>query len=309
MINFRFHLVSLVAVFLALAVGIVLGATVVQRAVVDTLNNRIESVSKKADTRRKENDDLRAQVDQKGSFIDQISQFAVTGRLPRVPVVVFAIEGVDAATVKAQVQLIQTAGGVTPGILWLEDAWAMKNGDADRLARTLGLPARADHNALRDDVWKAITARLAAGQSSLPDPLSALLDQKFLRYEGVGDQSGLNLLAFPGGGARVVLIGGTDADVEPGPLVASAAKAITTAGLPVDAGEVYVPKQGGLDRGAILAPVRAAQAAAGLLSTVDDLDLAEGRVTTVLALAGLGRQPPVVGEYGKDHKLPASAGP
>ena len=32
MINFRFHLVSLIAVFLALALGVVMGATVIDRA-------------------------------------------------------------------------------------------------------------------------------------------------------------------------------------------------------------------------------------------------------------------------------------
>ena len=55
MINFRFHLVSLVAVFLALTVGIVVGATIVNQAIVDGLNHRIDRVEKNADTQRAAN--------------------------------------------------------------------------------------------------------------------------------------------------------------------------------------------------------------------------------------------------------------
>ena len=44
MINFRFHLVSLTAVFLALGIGIAVGATVVDRATVDFLETRLKGV-------------------------------------------------------------------------------------------------------------------------------------------------------------------------------------------------------------------------------------------------------------------------
>ena len=45
MINFRFHLASLVAIFLALALGVVIGAGVIDRGVVDTLNSRLDRVA------------------------------------------------------------------------------------------------------------------------------------------------------------------------------------------------------------------------------------------------------------------------
>ncbi|MBV9664035.1 MAG: copper transporter, partial [Actinobacteria bacterium] len=44
MINFRYHLVSLTAVFLALAIGIAMGATVVDQATVKLLRSQLESV-------------------------------------------------------------------------------------------------------------------------------------------------------------------------------------------------------------------------------------------------------------------------
>ena len=45
MISFRFHVVSITAVFLAIAIGVVVGSTYVDRAIVDNLQHRIETVS------------------------------------------------------------------------------------------------------------------------------------------------------------------------------------------------------------------------------------------------------------------------
>ena len=82
MINFRFHLVSLVAVFLALALGVVMGSTVIDRAIVDRLSSQIDSVKKRADAERAENRALRDQMKGLENFIAQ-SQPQVTGRRPR----------------------------------------------------------------------------------------------------------------------------------------------------------------------------------------------------------------------------------
>ncbi|MFN8028596.1 MAG: copper transporter, partial [Acidimicrobiia bacterium] len=56
MINFRFHVVSLIAIFLALALGVVIGAGVIDRGVVNTLNDRLDSVEAKSDRIKTEND-------------------------------------------------------------------------------------------------------------------------------------------------------------------------------------------------------------------------------------------------------------
>ena len=58
MINFRFHVVSLIAIFLALALGVVIGAGVIDRGVVDTLNSRLDRVEAKSDRIQSENDKL-----------------------------------------------------------------------------------------------------------------------------------------------------------------------------------------------------------------------------------------------------------
>ena len=62
MINFRFHLVSLVAVFLALAVGVVMGYGILGQPTVSGLQNRIDTVEANAEAKRAENEQLAARV-------------------------------------------------------------------------------------------------------------------------------------------------------------------------------------------------------------------------------------------------------
>jgi len=62
MISFRFHVVSITAVFLAIAIGVVVGTTYVDGAVVDGLRNRIDSVEGNLDDRRAENDRLESEL-------------------------------------------------------------------------------------------------------------------------------------------------------------------------------------------------------------------------------------------------------
>ena len=61
MLTFRYHLVTLVAVFLALAIGVVVGSTFVGPAVVESLQNQVEDVSRTLDQRKAANDRLTQQ--------------------------------------------------------------------------------------------------------------------------------------------------------------------------------------------------------------------------------------------------------
>ena len=78
MINFRFHVVSLIAIFLALALGVVIGAGVIDRGVVNALNNRLDSVEAKSDRIQGENDVLTERNSRSTSMIGDLQPFAVT---------------------------------------------------------------------------------------------------------------------------------------------------------------------------------------------------------------------------------------
>lgn len=306
MINFRFHLVSLVAVFLALTVGIVMGATVIDRAIVDGLNDRIDAVSRKADTRKKESEVLKAEVGRLNEFIGQSQPYVVEGRLTNVPVVVLATRGISTDAVTKQVEVLRAAGAVVPAVLWLESSWIL--GDkttTDKLGDALGETSR-DPTTLRDAAWTALAARLHDGQATAEitppsspavpysDALTALIQAGFVQVDRLGGAQ-VDQAAFPGRDARAVLLSG--AGFAPGNLLRSAARSLAGAGIPTVVGEVYAEAFTTSGRGQVLAPLRTGVAIAGV-STVDDVELPEGRMAVALAGSDLGQQPPVSGHYG-----------
>jgi hypothetical protein len=300
MINFRFHIVSLIAVFLALALGIVMGATVVNRAIVDRLNSRIDTVENNANKRKAESDQLRGQVGQLNQYIDGTKNFAIASRLDGVAVVTIASRGVDGDAVKQTVQLAQQAGAHAPGIIWLEPKLTLSDPNALRdLGDLLGRPVQ-NARTTREDAWNALASRLATGSGAAAsgrDLLTALADAGFITFEPVGDQgNNFSAASFGGGEARVLLIDGTNGQVTASEALASLTTALASNRFRLVAGEVFVEKDDGPKRGAMLAPIRGSDQLKQAVSTVDDLDLVEGRVASVLALADLGRN--VVGQYG-----------
>jgi hypothetical protein len=298
MINFRFHIVSLIAVFLALAVGIVFGATVVNRVIVDRLNDRIDTVEKNAEKRKTENDQLRGQLGQQQGYIESTQDFAVSGRLNGVTLVTLATSGVNDDAVVNTVELAQKAGARAPGILWLEEKLTLSDTDALRqLGETLGHPNESA-KATRDAAWGALATRLGTGNAGEGrDLLSVLADDGYLRFQAVGNQGdNFSFSDFPNGDVRVLLVDGTDAKIQNGELLAPLTNALVANRLRTVAAEVYVEKDNGPKRGAMLTPIRSSDGLNQTVSTVDDLDLVEGRVASVLALGDFSRN--VVGQYG-----------
>src|SRR5262245_38559963 len=102
-----------------------MGYGVLGQPTVEGLQNRIDTVEANAEARRRENDDLREQLERMESASAALDPFAVTDRLTDVPSLVVAVRGVDAAVVNRSVELATTAGGDAPGVLWLEDKWAL----------------------------------------------------------------------------------------------------------------------------------------------------------------------------------------
>ncbi|MFN2589454.1 MAG: copper transporter, partial [Actinomycetota bacterium] len=58
MISFRYHVVTIVAVFLALIIGVLLGTTVVKQSVIDDLRRRADTALNATDRLRADVNDL-----------------------------------------------------------------------------------------------------------------------------------------------------------------------------------------------------------------------------------------------------------
>lgn len=81
MIDFRYHVVSIVAVILALALGLFLGSTTLQGRVFDDLKGRTDSVTKQRDRLSAELSATQSQVSQGQKFDKALLPYAVQGRL------------------------------------------------------------------------------------------------------------------------------------------------------------------------------------------------------------------------------------
>ncbi len=296
MINFRFHLVSLVAVFLALAIGIVMGYGVLGQPTIEGLQNRIDTVEANANEQRAENETLGTDLERAQGAIDESAPFAVTGRLVDVPAIVVAIRGVDPDPTERLVRLARTAGGDVAGIIWLEARLALgTRADALALASLLRLPSNTKATDLRDAIWRVLTARLATGApapsgNETDDPLGALVTAGFVTLEGVDeDTPSVGDIAV----TSVVLGVARGASLGARGTVEGFATAAVEQRLALVVGLV---ESGDGDRDEVLAPIRENDSLGTQVATVDDLESEMGTIAAVLALGDLGRG--VVGHYG-----------
>ena len=339
MINFRFHIVSLIAIFLALALGIFVGSTVIDQAIVENLDRQIDRVELKADERKAENDRLKSDLDTLEAYIEGSAPFAVASRLEGVPVAVVAERGID-SDVRSTVTLLRQAGAAAPVIVWLEPAWRLDaTDDVESLAAALGVSPTRDPAELRRDGLVALADRLvgsrgadgrsasdagrrgastsngsgggatphtAGSTTTVPgdsDLLDVLAKAGFISVEQVGGADATSGVGSDGSSAppnakdvRFLLVGGSQAKLFDTDVLLELARACAAVGAPTVAAEVYVEADGGPDRGAVVSPIAADDVLDESVTTVDDLDLFEGRVSAVIGLEELADG--TVGHYG-----------
>jgi hypothetical protein len=281
-VTFRFYLVSLVAVFLALAMGVVVGSTLIDRAIVDRLDQSVESVSRRLDRQQEENAELQDELEELREYSEATAPQVVEGALEGGSVAVVAERGVEPAVVEDAVALLQSAEATSPGILWLEPSWALtEEGDRARMAEAIDVPATGPGR-LRDRAWGRLVTALQGG-SVQGEPLQELADGGFITYQDVGD-TGSGVGALVGAAEQVVLVAGPESQLG-GEVTVDLSRGLVQAGVPAVVAEAWVEDDEGPARGAVVGQVRDAEDLADVVTTVDDVDLVQGRVATALALA------------------------
>ena len=309
MLTFRYHLVTLVAVFLALAVGVVVGSTFVGPAVVESLRNQVDDVSATLDERKAANDRLSEQNNQLEELIDQTAPYAVARRLDGTSVLVVADRGIDEGVAVRTDELLQQAGATAPGTLWLEPAWALSEAeDRTRLSEALGIP-EADAEVMQRQAWRRLLADLTAGAPE-DGVAQRLIDAGFIDFQAVGE--GDNLLSdLADEQFQLLLASGPTSDLPDTSHIGRMAEASAATGTATVVAEVYEQSEDGPDRGEVVAQVRDDNELSAEVSTVDDLELRSGRLAAVLAESDLQRD--VVGHYGygpgAQRPLPEGPGP
>ncbi|HUC60105.1 MAG TPA: copper transporter [Streptosporangiaceae bacterium] len=119
MIDFRYHLVSIVAVFLALAIGIVLGAVALQPKVANTLHTESERALKQNDQLNAEISKLKAQVAADGQFGVAAAGILLPHLLQGEKVVLVTAPGADGSAVSGITSALLASGATLTGTVSL----------------------------------------------------------------------------------------------------------------------------------------------------------------------------------------------
>jgi hypothetical protein len=298
LINFRFHLVSLIAVFLAMGLGILVGSTVVDQVIVDQLHREIRNVSHESNQLRSDNSKLGDQVSKLNDFLQKSSAYAAEDRLDGVPIAVVAEKGVDSSAVSSLLSAVKASGAIVPGVFWLTDKWRLDS-PKDLQSLETALHTSGNIAAVRMSALRALATRVAVPASDAR-PKSSVLDA--LRSAGFidftdGKKSALD--TFPARPARVLYVTGTDSHLGATDTMIDSVQGALAHQAPVVVGEVYDVKNGDVSapkRGAMVEPVSGDSTLADTVSTLDDVELPQGPLTAVIALQQLGEG--IVGHYG-----------
>jgi hypothetical protein len=164
LISFRYHVISIAAVFLALVLGIVAGSTVVRGPLVDSLRTNIKSAEHNLEAVSGENKRLSGDL---GRYQDVDRALATggvetltDGVLDRVDVVLFAAGGVDSGDTRALRDSLVRAGARIVEDVRLDDSLALADADAvARLANSMKEPV-SDAATLRSKVVEQLATAL-----------------------------------------------------------------------------------------------------------------------------------------------------
>jgi hypothetical protein len=123
MIDFRYHLVSLVSVFLALAVGIVLGAGPLKDAIGQTITEDAASLRQQTASLRSQLDTASSGIAHRDDFVDAVAPALVSGQLSGHSVVLVLLPDADTAIVKPLTQALKTSGARVTGQVEVQGRW------------------------------------------------------------------------------------------------------------------------------------------------------------------------------------------
>lgn len=116
MFDFRYHALSLVAVFLALAIGILLGATIGNSLVTDADNGLRSSLHQDVINARNEASQAQSQLSQRDKIISSAFPMLVQGELGGQRVAIVATGSLPGSVESEVRQSVETAGGVIDSV-------------------------------------------------------------------------------------------------------------------------------------------------------------------------------------------------
>lgn len=178
MIDFRYHLVSLISVFLALAVGIALGAGPLKEAIGDTLTGQVDQLREEKDALRSELDIASADVAAVEEFVATAGPRLVADTLTDRNVAVVALGAVDADTMEDIAGYLTDAGATVTAQATLTGAWSSVDLRSFRQALVANMtsylsPAPADDASVDTALAEALVQGLTGADPGDPTKSSS----------------------------------------------------------------------------------------------------------------------------------------
>jgi hypothetical protein len=293
LISFRYHLVTIVAVFLALGLGLLAGTTVINRVLVNRLRSQTDQATTRADAAERARAELQDEVK---ALVPSI----VADKLLSTNAVIVTYEGSDGTTLDQAQASLKAAGANVLGVLPITSR-VNDPGAAKSLAKILGVPVSTPSAILQRNLAAQLAHRLsgvtphgAGGAGGPGDLLNQLISDGFIRK---GDTSPQTLKEIGHGGQVVVAVSGGGPKPSPQPSAFMVPLVEELVGqTPVAAGEPSNSSNG------LVTLLRTdGNVNEGQLVTVDDLDRQIGGAALVLGLEQLMRSPANGGgNYGLD---------
>lgn len=308
MLNFRYHIVSLVAVFLALGVGVIMGSAVIDSTTIDVLEDQsaqLEDRLGQAEGRVAElQEELRRLRAEQELLAEQGGEVLLDERLDGVPVVLITAEGVDGEPYEQLRTLLTAADAELLGTITVRDRLALaERADRAELAEILGRSTAIAGEILREGALTAVV-RAVTGPAVAESPPEVVTDEAatvrdladagFVQVQPAEGSSDDALLSAPAGTHIIVMwgpgasTGVTETGVLLTRLVANqpATPVVVTAPQPDGEVDDEAPVS-------LVEAVRSLPDVADAVSTVDNVDTFAGRLACALALEAEGR-----GEHG-----------
>ena len=292
MIDFRYYLVSIVSIFLALAVGIVLGAGPLKGDIGARLTEQMTALRAEKAQLRTDLDAARRDASARDTFALAVAPAVMKSRLAGKTVALVVAPGADADLVKNATASLIAAGAKVGSTVTLTDAWAdpskatLRNTVASPFAPLVKAPVAASSP---DQLAATVLARaILAGTDHSTERLTASASAAL---DGLKAGDLINVTSdqvVPS--SSVVFLGGpvkgsSQQDIDARLTAYVQLARVLDAG---GSGVVDAAKSSTTDRtksADLVAAVRKDSDAVKVISTVDDADLPMGQGTLVLALA------------------------
>jgi hypothetical protein len=301
-IDFRYHLVSIVSIFLALAVGIVLGAGPLKEDIGNTLTSEVKNLRNDKAALRAELDIADKGIKARDEFTAASNRSLLAGRLADTTVAVVVLPGAEASLVKATTETLTAAGARIGSTVTVLDAWAdpdtskvtFRNTLGQQLASQVQAPADPGDGQIVDAVLaRAVLAKAGASSDGAAAALEGLRTGDLIRF--TPDKVTPASIAVVIGGP----VGGSDAAARESK--AGALSALAGALDASSSGAVLISTTlpaGTTNETSVVATSRANGDQSKVLTTVDHGELPMGQASLVFGL--LEQEAGKAGQYGLD---------